>query len=424
VKYWLIIILLINAGMACSQTSIDTAYTARELVEKILLGQGVLAGNVSYSGARHAIGLYHDDSAHIGFNNGILLTTGNALYSLGPNDSPRMGWAAGSPGDRDLRMIANGRTYDAAILEFDFVTSSEKLSFRYIFASEEYLEYVGSKFNDVFGFFLTGPDSVVHNLAVLPDQKTYISVNTVNNKINKKYFVDNTYFNTIDPYIWNFRKRKVVKNKKYNKKVSGPVFNTQFDGFTVVLEASAMVEPNRLYHIKIGIADVSDAVLDSGVILESGSFRSEGEQQEVITHVFTEKSSNSQTTGTNTLVDKETTELVIYNVEFALDSYKLPKSADNIINNVYQLLLRNPGWSVTLSGHTDNQGSDEYNDVLSKRRALVVRGYLEKFGIPGDRINISFYGEMIPTDSNNTEIGRAHNRRVEFIIHKTDSGMN
>lgn len=421
-RYIVLLVLLLNAALGWCQTSIDTTFTASELVEKILLGQGVLIGNVTYSGPRHAIGLYQDDSAHIGFSTGILLTTGNALYSLGPNDSPRMGWATGSPGDRDLRRIANGRTYDGAILEFDFVTSSETLAFNFVFASEEYLEYVGSKFNDVFGFFLTGPDSVKHNLAVLPDKKTYISVNTVNNKMNKDYFVDNTYFNTMDPYIWNFRKRKVVKNKKYHRKVSGPVYNTQFDGFTVVLEASAEVEPNELYHIKIAIADVSDAVLDSGVILEGGSFHSSGEQDVQIAHVFEERVEQEEDIKPDVLADKETADVVIYNIEFAHDSYKLPKRADNIINNVYQLLLRNPGWTVTLSGHTDSQGSDEYNDILSKRRAMVVRGYLEKFGIASDRISITFYGEMIPAESNSSETGRARNRRVEFIIHKTEPG--
>ena len=422
-KHLAILLLLLKAGSGWCQTSVDTTFSATELVEKILIGQGILVGNVTFSGAKHALGLYQDDSAHIGFTTGVLLTTGNAMYSLGPNDSPRMGWATGSRGDRDLRRIAHGRTYDGAILEFDFVTSSEKLVFNFVFASEEYLEYVGSQFNDVFGFFLTGPDSVKRNLAVLPDNKTYISVNTVNNKINKNYFVDNTYINTNDPYIWNFRKRKVVRNKKYNKKVTGPVYNTQFDGFTVVLEASAEVVPNQLYHIKIGVADVADAVLDSGVILESGSFRSEGDQQEQITHVFEEQTVRYQVIKADANVDQETAEVVIYNVEFAHDSYKLPKRGNNIINNVYQLLLHNPGWTVTLSGHTDSQGSDEYNDVLSKRRALVVRGYLEKFGIPSERINISFYGEMIPTEPNTTETGRARNRRVEFIIHKTDPGI-
>ena len=416
-----IFIFIFGSGTGFSQTRVDTSYSARQLVETILIGQGILAGNVSYQGAKHAIGVYYDDSTHIGFNKGILLTTGNALYSLGPNDSPRMGWAAGSSGDADLRRIANGRTYDAAILEFDFIASSENIAFNFVFASEEYLEYVGSKFNDVFGFFLTGPDSVKHNLALLPDNKTPISVNTVNNKINKKYFIDNTYFNNQDTYIWNFRKRKVVKNKKYKQKVSDPIYITQFDGFTIVLEASAQVVPNQLYHIKICIADVSDPVLDSGVILEAGSFHSKGEEQVPITYVFKEQAEQVKLAKADALLDKETTEVVIYNIEFALDSYKLPKSATSIVNNVYQLLAHNPGWTVTLSGHTDNQGADEYNDVLSKRRALVVRGHLEKLGIVVSRINISFYGEMIPTESNNTEVGRSKNRRVEFIIHKNEA---
>ena len=75
---------------------------------------------------------------------------------------------------------------------------------------------------------------------------------------------------------------------------------------------------------------------------------------------------------------------------------------------------------LTITGHTDNKGSDEYNDTLSKRRALVVRGHLEKLGIKSERFDISFYGEMIPAESNSSETGRARNRRVEFIIHKNE----
>ena len=401
-----------------AQIKVDTCYSPTELVKNMFLGQGVIAGNVTFSGPKFAIGLYHDDSATLGFTNGILLTTGNALYSRGPNNSPRMGWASSSPGDKDLQLVAHGRTHDASVLEFDFVAANDSISFNFVFASEEYLEYVGSKFNDVFGFFIMGKDSLVRNIAVLPDNKTPITVNTVNNKLNKHYFIDNTFFNTTDPWVWNFRKRKVVKNKRYGKRSKKAMYNTQFDGFTTVLRAHASVIPNQVYHIKLAISDVGDAMLDSGVFLESGSFESRGGNAVAITYTFPEKIPTKEQPEFGRTSDFEDKKIVIYNVEFEFDSYKLPARANNIINNVYQLLTNNPTWTVTLSGHTDNRGSNEYNEVLSRRRSLVVRGYLERLGIEARRIEITYYGELIPIETNTTAYGRARNRRVEFRIHK------
>lgn len=431
------------AGNGYAQIRVDTTQTAEFLVRDILIGQGVLVGNVTSRGAPYAIALFTDSSAQVGIKAGILLSTGNVYYSIGPNKSPRSGWASNTPGDEDLDKITRGKTYDAAVLEFDFITNSEILSFNFVFASEEYQEYVGSKFNDVFGFFLTGPNADHVNLATLPDGKTAITINNVNHEKGKMYYVDNPYYNTLDPFIWDVRKRKVVKNNKYRKKVDPPRYDVQFDGFTVVLQARYTVFPNEIYHIKMAVADVSDGILDSGVFLEAGSFMSSGEifvtldktedrfdkvqpdqaiPRAVETHDEISRVPSEEmdfiAENRNYLPDpkKETPDFNIINIEFAFDSYEIPDSSVQIIHSIFKLLDSNPDIRVEVVGHTDNRGSVEYNMKLSQKRSDTVLKHLFSLGVKHDRITSRFMGETVPVNSNKTDKGRARNRRVEFII--------
>ena len=100
----------------------------------------------------------------------------------------------------------------------------------------------------------------------------------MNHESGKSYYVDNPYYNTTDPFVWDVRKRKVVKNKKYQKEAEMPEYDIQYDGFTVVLTARYHVIPNEIYHIKMAVADVADGILDSGVFLAAGSFQSDGDE--------------------------------------------------------------------------------------------------------------------------------------------------
>jgi len=175
-----ILILVTTASEIYSQIQLDTTHTERYLVESVLLGNGVKVGNILFTGVKHAIGIFEDSSKTIGIFKGIILTSGNAYYSLGPNQSANKGWANGAPGDEDLNKYTTGFTYDAAVLEFDFITEAENLVFNYVFA--EYLEYVGSKFNDVFGFFVSGPGMKNINIARLPYTGIPITINNVNHE--------------------------------------------------------------------------------------------------------------------------------------------------------------------------------------------------------------------------------------------------
>lgn len=407
-----------------AQTVIDTSHTADFMVKKVLLGNGVLVGDVKYTGEKHAISIYEDSTSQVGISKGILLTSGNAYYAIGPNKTPRSGWASFAQGDAELEAIARGKTWDASVLEFDFVTTSENLSFRYVFASEEYLEYVGSKFNDVFGFFISEPDGSKKNIAKLPDGKTPITVNTVNSGLNSEYYIDNAYYNTTDPYIWDVRNRRVILNKKYLQEEVPPKYDTQFDGFTTVLTANYKVIPNQVYHIKLAIADVGDDILDSGVFLEAGSFQSFGEIVVELAEHFKRNdfAQKVQSKKTDILPEYELKDIkipkkkLLGQIEFEFDKYSITPKARTAIVGMFNEWKSTKSAKLELIGHTDDWGSHEYNEELSEKRSKAVAQILMDLGVPENLIAINFHGETLPISNNDTELGRARNRRVEFFL--------
>ena len=125
------------------------------LLDNILLGGGIVVSNASFIGDPDQIGFFDGINSNVGIDSGIVLSTGDIYTVVGPNDDD--GWANstsyGGAGDAALNALIGGVTHDASVLEFDFVPTSGTISFRYVFGSEEYLEYVGS-INDAFGFCL------------------------------------------------------------------------------------------------------------------------------------------------------------------------------------------------------------------------------------------------------------------------------
>lgn len=98
----------------------------------------------------------------------------------------------------------------------------------------------------------------------------------------------------------------------------------------------------------------------------------------------------------------------------------LPESFTSL-NALAELLVDNPTWTITLAGHTDSDGSVSYNNGLSKRRTAAVALYLSKKGVKIDKIEKSHFGELKPIDTNETDEGKANNRRVEMgIIEKAE----
>lgn len=237
----------LNAQLAVSQQA------AQALVQNVLLGNGVTANNITFSGAGQMLGSFNGANSNIGLANGIILSTGRIQDAPGPNQNSGSGENLGQNGFVPLEQaIGNGaETQDAAILRFNFVCEGDLVQFRYVFASEEYPEYVGSEFNDAFAFFIQGPGITgMQNIALIPGTTLPVAINNVNAGENNNYFVNNGNGTTS----------------------GGP--SVEFDGFTRPLIAKANVIPCEQYTITIVIADVSDGIYDSAVFLEGQSFTS------------------------------------------------------------------------------------------------------------------------------------------------------
>lgn len=235
---------------------------AEDLVKEVFIGGNCFdVTNVTFSGVGDQIGQFSNGLTNIGFNSGIIMATGGISVAPGPNDSDgaSAGYGNGTP-DADLAALSSGALFDMADIEFDFTPTQSPLTFEYVFASEEYCEYVNTQFNDVFGFFISGPGIPgTQNLAVVPATNIPITINTINHQVNSGFYVHNT------PASGN--------NCSTIPPASGPaVQEVQYDGFTRKMVAVAQVIPCSTYHIKLKIADVGDGVWDSAVFLKAGSF--------------------------------------------------------------------------------------------------------------------------------------------------------
>lgn len=123
--------------------------------------------------------------------------------------------------------------------------------------------------------------------------------------------------------------------------------------------------------------------------------------------------------GTGIGVDRRGDDIVLNmpsQVTFAFDSSDLTMSATNALNNVASVLQQYPDTRVNIAGHTDSTGDAGYNQRLSERRANAVGNYLAQSGVSSSRLYMTGYGENQPIASNESEQGRAQNRRVEITL--------
>ena len=230
-------------------TSDLNSMTPQQLAQ-LLAGPGVTVSNVSFTGANVAGGSFSGGLADgLGIDSGVILSSGSIANAAGPNRDDQITTVNEAPGDGNLdSIVGTGHTtFDAAVLEFDFIPSASTVTFRYVFASDEYNEFVGF-FNDVFAFYIDG-----QNVALIPGTNTPVAINSVNLNTNSSFYRNN------DPS---------------DLGIPTP-FGTQFDGFTSVLTATATLTPNVSHHIKLAIADTDDFVLDSAVFLQAASFVSQ-----------------------------------------------------------------------------------------------------------------------------------------------------
>lgn len=108
--------------------------------------------------------------------------------------------------------------------------------------------------------------------------------------------------------------------------------------------------------------------------------------------------------------------VVLKGVSFEFNKATLTNESETILTRAYNALVANPDVQVEISGHTDNVGSEQYNQVLSLKRAQAVKNWLVQKGIASNRMKTVGKGENEPVASNATDTGRAENRRIEFYV--------
>ncbi|MBS1942059.1 MAG: choice-of-anchor L domain-containing protein, partial [Bacteroidetes bacterium] len=310
-----------------AQLIINQSQAPTTLVQNMLMGPGVFATNVTFNGSPgnvvvptgvgpSEIGRFNGSNTCLGLNSGIFLCTGVASSHLpGPNDqldAPGGGvvFGGGVPSfptpDIDLshltgwpnwQVSGGANIHSKALLEFDFVPTQDMISFRYVFSSEEYETWACSQYNDVFGFFISGPGIPTNingpftnnamNLAFIPGSLSRVSINSVNSGLMNASNANGPWTDPFSPCFgadpnWQAN----AQYYRYNGGQGGQTgaqleapynsdpYYIQHNGMTVVLTASAAVECGQMYHIKLGVGNVNDAAYPSAVWLEQGSFTS------------------------------------------------------------------------------------------------------------------------------------------------------
>jgi gliding motility-associated-like protein len=285
--YALVIIILFSPFLVIGQNmTTSTNLTVTQYVQDVLLGSNVSVSNITYNGASAntvsaQVGGFECPDCNLGILSGFTMTSGDVAGIVGPNNNTGYNGAGGFPtGSEDPDLLdlvqANGgsSTQQWAIIEFDFVPLGDTLSFKYVWGSEEYDSYVGTQFNDVFGFFISGPgingpySNNAENIALIPGTNLGVSINNINNgNGNSGPCAYCEYYNQESPndnYFFNNQEDDIYTNPYY----------MQYDGYTDVLTAVAYVQCGLTYHIKLAVCDANDTALDSGVFLQRDSFSS------------------------------------------------------------------------------------------------------------------------------------------------------
>ena len=245
-----------------AQVTVSPNLNATQLAQA-LVGPGVVVSNAVLTGstltANPSSGTFTAVNSNLPFSDGVVLASGYVSAIPGLPSSTANTQTCGGCSDPDLVTLSNNPIKDAVILEFDVLPIADTLKFNYIFASDEYPTFVCQQYNDVFGFFISGPgingsysnNSI--NIALIPGTTTPVGINTINQggtscPSNSQYYNTNT--------------------------AGGNTF--VYNGYTTVLQAKLVVVPCQTYRLKLKIGDAGDNQYDSGVFIQGGSLSSSG----------------------------------------------------------------------------------------------------------------------------------------------------
>ncbi len=232
--------------VAASELPINTGASAIMMADEIF-GNGVTVVSASYTGDNRSSGIYSDgDSVAPGAtpgDTGVILSTGraqdftnssgNANHSTGTSTN-----TSGVNNDAGFNAIAGGRTYDAAILDIDFIPTGDTLTMQFILSSEEYPEY-WTAYSDIIGVWING------TYVEMSIGNGDADVQNINSGTNENQFLDNT----------------------------GSAFNTEMDGLTITLTLTIPVNAGVVNSIRIGVADQGDSSYDTNLLIAGDSLQ-------------------------------------------------------------------------------------------------------------------------------------------------------
>jgi len=250
--------LVLGAGTSKAALSV-TSSTDAAAMAAALIGPGIklVSGSTSYVGADDASGFFTGDTSIFGNPagaSGVLFTNGSVSNALPPNNIPNATQNNQFPGSNYLNtLVPDIETLDASTLTFKITLDPgmSGIQWTYAFGSEEYLQFVGSEFNDIFALSLDGT-----NLALIPSTSVPVAINNVNPGSNPQYYRNNP--------------------------VNSNNYATQYNGLTTVLTSTATgLTPGVEYTLSFAIADATDYSYDSGVFLLARSIRGMGPVSEV-----------------------------------------------------------------------------------------------------------------------------------------------
>lgn len=313
---------LFFAGDVRAQLVINQTQSPNVLVQNIMVGQDVIPSAVSFNSSSGTvvatvgdgpgeIGRFNGTNTMLGLDGGLFLCTNVATAHLpGPNDQLMVnGGGIGAPAgiqtpDQDLCRLSGyefcdigNNIYNKAVVEFDFVPLNDMVSFRYVFSSEEYERWACSEYNDTFGWFISGPgisgpySNNAMNIAIVPGSLDPVCINSVNSgMIDVNANGPDVFFAPYGPcqeyanwlgntqyYRYNGGQWPTPQPIADAAQLEAPYNNDPayiaHNGMTAVLTASAAVQIGQTYHMKMGVANVSDSKYPSAVFIEGSSFR-------------------------------------------------------------------------------------------------------------------------------------------------------
>lgn len=217
-------------AFAAQATPVVTVNSNATQLANALAGTGITVVGATLTNANAgASGTFTNGGTAVGFDTGVLLTTGDA--------------ACVASATSGTFCSGGGATTELSV---DFSSNTGQFFFQYVFASEEYNEFVGSGFNDLFQLLLDDTT----NLALVPGGGGVVSINNVNCGSNSAFY----------------------RNNSTGATCANLNLDIAYDGLTVVLTASGTVAANTTHNFKFRIADVGDSAFDSGVFIRGGSF--------------------------------------------------------------------------------------------------------------------------------------------------------